>query len=275
MPLLPRDAGMVYVVDIEGFAAAYPNAFVRLDAIKADGKEVKFDGSKLFYGNIEGGGNYRIEMANIWGCGHNDSWNGLADSPFRPEGGEVVGETNLAFNSTFEVTFTIVALDNNGAGIYTPKLATVAGGWANSVWDATSGATFEVKYENFQYKLADNTTCKIDYTGENYGAGVIMNFVQTDNLYQFFPGAKAVLDKVVVDGTELTGWDASKIVNCSADGAGIHHRLELWNCWGETSQNGCAFGTPTGDGKDIITQLGFNTSISETITFKSLYATPW
>ncbi|MCI8999062.1 MAG: hypothetical protein HFJ95_08730 [Muribaculaceae bacterium] len=270
----PRPYGQVYVVDIEGFAAAYPNSFVRLDAIKADGKDVPFDGSKLFYGDIENKGTYRIELANIWGCGHNESWNGLGDSAFRPEGGEVTEETNLAFNSTFEVTFTIVSLDSNGAGMYMPKLATVAAGWAAQVWDATNSETFEVKYENFQYKLADNTTCNIKYEGEGYGAGVIMNFVQTDNLYQFFPGTKATLDKILIDGKELTGWDASKIVNTDADGAGVHHRVELWNCWGATSGN-CAFGTATGDGKDIMAPLGFNSSIEETVTFKSLYANPW
>lgn len=270
----PRPYGQVYVIDIEGFAKAYPNAFVRLDEIKADGKDVPFDGSKLYYGDIEGKGTYRIELANIWGCGHNDGWNGLGDSAFRPEGGEVIEETNLAFNSTFEVTFTIVSIDSNGAGVYMPKLATVAAGWGASVWDANNGDTFEVKYENFQYKLSDNTTCKIDYAGEGYGVGVIMNFVQTDNLYQFFPGAKAVLDKIAIDGKELTGWDPAKIVNTSADGGGVHHRLELWNCWGETSGN-CAFGTPSGEGNDIMLPLGFSSSISETLTFKSLYASPW
>lgn len=268
---VPRAFGQVYVLDIEGFAKAYPNSFVRIDEIKADGKNVLFDASRFFYGDIEGKGTYRVEMANIWGCGHNEAWNGLGNSPFRPEGGEVTEETNLAFDKTFEVTFTIVSLDSNGAGMYTPKLATVAAGWNAQVWDANNGDTFEVKYENFQYKLGEKTTCNIKYEAEGYGAGVIMNFVQADNLYKFFPGTKAVLDKVVVDGKGLTGWDASKVLNSQEDG---NHRIELWNCWGSTKDN-CAFGTPTGDGKDVITALGFNSSIEETFTYKTLYTSPW
>ena len=268
---VPRAFGQVYVLDIEGFAKAYPNSFVRIDEIKADGKNVLFDASRFFYGDIEGKGTYRVEMANIWGCGHNEAWNGLGNSPFRPEGGEVTEETNLAFDKTFEVTFTIVSLDSNGAGMYTPKLATVAAGWNAQGWDGNNGDTFEVKYENFQYKLGEKTTCNIKYEAEGYGAGVIMNFVQADNLYKFFPGTKAVLDKVVVDGKGLTGWDASKVLNSQEDG---NHRIELWNCWGSTKDN-CAFGTPTGDGKDVITALGFNSSIEETFTYKTLYTSPW
>lgn len=270
----PRPFGQVYVLDIEGFAAAYPNAFVRIDAIKADGNDVKFDASKFYYGDIEGKGTYRVELANIWGCGHNDGWNGLADSPFRKGGGEVTEETALAFNTTFEVTFTVVSLSSNAAGVYTPKLATVAPDFKVSVWDANNGETFEVKYDNFQYKLSDNTTCTIKFNGEGYGDGVIMNFIQVDNLYSFFPGTHATLDRLAIDGKEITGWDKSKVLDQDADRAGIHYRLELWNCWGATASD-CAFGTPTGDGKDVMASLGFNSSIEQTMTVRSLYSNPW
>lgn len=36
----PRKAGMVYLLELEGYSAAYPKAFVRIDGIKADGNEV-------------------------------------------------------------------------------------------------------------------------------------------------------------------------------------------------------------------------------------------
>jgi len=110
----PRTDGRVYILDIVGFADAYPNAFVKIDAIKADGADVPFDANKFYYGDIEGNGNFRVELANIWGCGSYNGW-GLKDSPFRKGGGVVDlnsdAETALAFNETFEVTFTIVSLD--------------------------------------------------------------------------------------------------------------------------------------------------------------------
>lgn len=66
-----------------------------------------------------------------------------------------------------------------------------------------------------------------------------MNFFETKELYKFFPGTTAVLDEISIDGNKLTGWDASKIVNTNADGNGIHHRLELYNAYGET-RDACA-----------------------------------
>lgn len=272
---VPRAFGQVYVIDIEGFAAAYPKAFVRVDAIKADGNEVKFDASKFYYGDLEGNGNYRVELANIWGKGHNDAWNGLADSPFRPGGGEVIEETNLAFSNTFEVTFTVVSVDNDGTGVYSTEFNVVSNGWAAQLWSHPCEGKIEVVYDDGRYKINGNATSTASYTHSDasFGAGVIMNFFQTNDLYKFFPGATAVLDKIAIDGTELTGWDASKLVNTDADGGGVHHRLELYNCYGAT-RDACAFGVRDAD-SDNLPALGFTSKIEQTMTFKSLYANPW
>lgn len=265
----PRVRGQVYLLEIEGYAAANPECFVRVDAISADGNEVKFDASKFFYGDIESNGTYRIEMANIWGKGHNDAWNGLKDTPFQPGGGETTDETALAFNETFEVTFTIVSITSNGAGDYSPNFVMVNGDWSAQQWGYNDGSKISVKYEDCQYSFDLN---KIDMTYEatGYSLGTIMTFVQTDNLYSFFPGVKAVLDGYYADG-ESVEFDAAKIVNTSADGNGVHHRLELWNCWGETSGAGCAFGEKEGD---LMPGLGFDSSVRMTVTYESLFATP-
>jgi len=262
---VPRTFGQVYVLDIEGYAAAYPDAFVRIDAIKADGKEVKFDASKFFYGNIENGGTYRVEMANIWGCGHNDSWNGLKDTPFQPGGGETTEETALAFESTFEVTFTIVSISSNGAGVYAPKLITVPD-WDHGTWGFDQGATFEVKYENFQYSLVA-PQFDIKYESADCAAGSIMTFIEVADLYGFFPGTHAVLDNLYLDGSEVT-FDATKVLDANDSSK---YRLELWNCYGVTKNAGCAFGTPDGD---VIKELGFSTSMEVKFTFHKLFAVP-
>ncbi|SHJ09434.1 hypothetical protein [Bacteroides stercorirosoris] len=261
----PRTFGQVYVLDIEGYATAYPNALVRIDAIKADGKEVKFDAGKFFYGNIEGGGNYRVELANIWGCGHNDGWNGLKDTPFQEGGGETTEETALAFESTFEVTFTIVSISSNGAGVYTPNLVTVNPSWTSD-WGFNQGATFEVKYENFQYIL-DAPQFDIKYEATDYAAGSIMTFIEVADLYGFFPGAHATLDNLYLDGTEVT-FDATKVLDANES---PKYRLELWNCYGATKTGGCAFGTPDGD---VIKELGFSSSMEVKFTFHNLFAVP-
>lgn len=260
-----RTNGKVYVIDIEGFSAAYPNAMVRVDAIKADGKEVKFDANKFFYGDIEDKGNYRVEMANIWGYGHNDSWDGLKDTPFQKGGGETTNETALAFNSTFEVTFTIASLTSNGAGVYTPNLITINPDWLGP-WDFNKSATFEVKYENFRYSVA-NPSLSIKYESDIHAAGSIMTFVQVANIHAYFPGMHATLDKFYLDGNAIT-FDATKVIdtNNSSD-----YRLELWNCYGATKGAGCAFGTPDGD---VLRELGFSTSMELQFTFQTLFAVP-
>ena len=97
-----------------------------------------------------------------------------------------------------------------------------------------------------------------------------MTFIETKDLFAAFPGVTATLDAMVLDGKE-TVFDATKIVNTSADGAGVHHRLELWNCYGETSANGCAFGESV-DG--TIKELGFSNSMQVKFTFNSLFTAP-
>ena len=260
-----RTNGQVYVLDIEGYAAAYPDALVRVDAIKADGKEVKFDAGKFFYGNIEKGGNYRVEMANIWGCGGNAGGNGLKDTPFRQGGGETTDETALAFNSTFEVTFTIASITGNGAGVYTPDLVTINPAWGGT-WGHNAGAAFEVKYDNFQYSVV-NPSFDIKYESADHAAGSIMTFIEVADIYGFFPGMHALLNNLYLDGTEVT-FDASKVLDANE---ASKYRLELWNCYGKTKENGCAFGTPDGD---TIKELGFSSSMEVKFTVGGLFSIP-
>lgn len=261
----PRSFGKVYLLDIEGYAASYPKSFVRIDDIKADGKEVKFDASKFFYGDIENNGNYRIELANVWGCGHYDAWNGLKDTPFQEGGGETIEETALAFESTFEVTFTIASINSNGAGVYTPNLVTVNPDWGGT-WGFNQGATFEVQYENFQYTLVA-PQLNIKYEAADAAAGSIMTFIEVGNLYGFFPGTHATLDNLCLDGSEIT-FDAAKVLDANEN---PNYRLELWNCFGTTKEAGCAFGTPDGD---VMKELGFSSSMEVKFTFHNLFAVP-
>ena len=262
----PRVRGQVYILDIEGYAAAYPNSLVRIDAIKADGKEVKFDASKFYYGNLEGNGNYRIEMANIWGCGRNDSWNGLKDTPFQPGGGETTDETALAFENTFEVTFTVASITSNGAGVYTPNLVAVEGTW-NETWGYNEGATFEVIYENNQYRLGTNTSFDIKYESSKHAGGLVMSFIEVADIYGFFPAMHATLDALYLDDKEVE-FDVTKVIDFQES---PKYRLELWNPWGATAGN-CAFGTP--DENNIIKELGFSSSMQVKFTFHSLFAVP-
>ena len=271
----PRETAFVYVIDIDGYGKEYPNALITVESIKADGVEVPFDANKLFYGDIEGNGKYRIELANIWGCGHNDSWDGLGDSAFRPEGGEVKGETNLGFKNSFEVTFNIRSLD--AAKTFYPTLVTINPSWGGS-WDWNDGSNFSLALNSgtHQWEVSQPQQ-SITITPENSGAdmsqGSIMTFVQINDLYSLFPGVHAKLNDVKIDGNSLTGWDASKVLDQNGDGDGRTYRLELFNVYGATSDN-CAFGNKVAGDTDYIQELGFSKSMQVDYTIERLFAIP-
>lgn len=260
-----REGGIVYLLEIEGFAAAYPNSIVTINQIKADGQAVKFDANKFFYGNLEGDGNYRVELYNIWGCGHNASYNGVADSPFRSGGGEVAGaEAALAFEQTFEVTFSIKK-EMPQTLSYPIKFITVNPDWGGP-WDYNEGQAVKVIYENNQYKIDPaSNTFNFKYVSDAHAAGSIMTFFQIDGFP--FKQPSVTFNGIRLDGVELTGYDASKIINSEDSG---NYRYELWNCYGATKGN-CAFGTANGD---VMESLAFSQSMEISFTMNSLFTEP-
>ena len=258
-----RTNGKVYVLDLEGFAAKYPKALVRIDAIKADGQDLKFDANKFHYGAIEGNGNYRIELFNIWGSGT------AQNSPFRANGGPgEAGEPALAFNKTLEVTFTVVSTTSDGTGVYTPTFNAVRG-WGEGeaqLWGYNDGSTLKVvKSDKGQYSL-ENNQFDMTYEGSGFEGGTIMTFIEFADLYGFFPGTHSTLDEFYLDG-QAVSYDKSKVVDANEN---PKYRLELFNCYGATKDN-CAFGVKDGD---LMRELGFNKSMRAKFTVHSLFPVP-
>lgn len=258
-----RTNGKVYVLDLEGFAAKYPKALVRIDAIKADGQDLKYDANKFHYGDLEGKGNYRIELFNIWGTGT------AQNSPFRANGGPgEAGEPALAFNKTLEVTFTVVSTTSDGTGVYTPTFNAVRG-WGEGeaqLWGYNDGSTLKVvKSDNGQYSI-ENSQFDMTYEGSGFEGGTIMTFVEIADLYGFFPGTHSTLDEFYLDGKAVS-YDKSKVVDANEN---PKYRLELFNCYAATKDN-CAFGVKDGD---LMRELGFNKSMRAKFTVHSLFAVP-
>lgn len=258
-----RTNGKVYVLDLEGFAAKYPKALVRIDAIKADGQDLKFDANKFHYGDIEDNGNYRIELFNIWGSGT------AQNSPFRASGGPgEAGEPALAFNKTLEVTFTVVSTTSDGTGVYTPTFNAVRG-WGEGeaqLWGYNDGSTLKVvKSDKGQYSL-ENNQFDMTYEGSGFEGGTIMTFIEFADLYGFFPGTHSTLDEFYLDG-QAVSYDKSKVVDANEN---PKYRLELFNCYAATKDN-CAFGVKDGD---LMRELGFNKSMRAKFTVHSLFAEP-
>jgi len=90
----------VFVVDIYGFVTKYPdiaaNAVATVDKIVInDGTEIAVDNSKILYGDLEGKGNFRIEIYNEYGAGTK------ADPP--------IDKSLIVDATSIEVTFTLAA----------------------------------------------------------------------------------------------------------------------------------------------------------------------
>lgn len=253
---------MVFTLDFQTLLAKYPNAFVRIDEMKCDGNAIQFNANNFFYGDIEGNGNYRIELFNIWGKGAVDG--NVLNSAFSNLQ-NVASDPAFNFSNSLEVTYTVFT-DGNGTGVYTPNLATIPDWSGAGTWGYNAGATFEVKYEDFQYSIV-NPSFNIKYESTDCAAGSIMTFIEVADLYGFFPGTHATLDNLYLDGTEVT-FDATKVLDANES---PKYRLELWNCYGATKTGGCAFGTPDGD---VIKELSFSSSMEVKFTFHNLFAVP-
>ena len=252
---------MVFTLDFAGMAKRYPNSFVRIDDIKLDGTSIRFDANRFYYGDIEGNGKYRVQLFNAYGAG--SVGNAVPLSPFSNVENQGT-EPAIHFKEKLEIVCTVIT-DGTGAGIYTPNLVTVNPDWG-SAWGYNAGATFEVKYENFQYSLVASQF-DIKYESADYAAGSIMTFVEVADIYKYFPGLHATLDNLYLDGKEVT-FDASKVLDANES---PKYRLELWNCYGATKDKGCAFGTPDGD---VIKELGFSSSMEVKFTFHTLFSVP-
>lgn len=254
-------SAMVFTLDFQTLAAKYPNALVRIDEMKCDGNAIRFNANNFFYGDIEDSGNYRIELFNIWGKGAAD---GKVQNSAFSNAQNVDSDPVFNFSSSLEITYTIFT-DGNGAGIYTPNLITVNPSWGGT-WGYNQGATLEVKYEDFQYSLVASQFA-IKYESADHAEGSIMTFIEVGDIYNYFPGLHATLDNLYLDGKEVA-FDAAKVLDTNES---PKYRLELWNCYGKTKEEGCAFGTPDGD---TIRELGFSNSMEVRFTFHSLFAVP-
>lgn len=89
----------VFVVDLNGMFAAYPEATATLDKVEVDGAEITVDASKIVYGDVEEKGNYRIEIYNIYGSTKDDPGVNSA----------------TAINESLAITFTVSGLGGAAA----------------------------------------------------------------------------------------------------------------------------------------------------------------
>ena len=232
-----RAGGKVVVIDFPGLMATYPNAIIRIDKIETDGKEVSFDVAKFKTGDIEGNGNYRIELFNIWGAGTG------SDSPFG--GGAKEQELALAYNSSLKITYTIVTLEGFQAGL-SAAASDWSGDWGSEKVGIGGPGTYTV----------------VNHTPVSNGMVVVLD---VEGFAGAFPNATMTLTKVEADGKEVP-FDNAKVKYGDIEGKG-NYRIELFNVFGATASD-----SPFGGGsKEQEPALGFTQSLAVTFTVNNLY----
>ena len=246
---------MVFTLDFAKMLSKYPNAIVTVTDMKCDGKSIKFDASKFFYGDIENNGKYRIEFFNVFGKGSADG--AVVESPFSAAT-NAGAEPAVNFTSTLEITC-FISLEPT----FTPNLITINPSWGGT-WGYNEGASFTVSVDENKKLTMSETAFDIKYSSADHAAGSIMTFIEVADFYGLFPGAHATLETLYIDDAEVTGWDKTKVVDSME---GTKYRLELFNCYGAT-KDACAFGVREGD---VISELGFTSSIRTKFQFNSLF----
>lgn len=262
------NGAMVFNMDFQHLLAKYPDAIVYINEIRCDGNAITFDANKFFYGDIENNGNYRIELFNIWGKGA--AAQKVIESPFS-SAANVESDPAFQVKNKLEIDYTITLYP----AAYTPGLITVNPDWYEPTnWAGAldpSGASFTYVVDENNKLAASKKEFDITINDAGFTAGSIMTFINTPNLMTDFPGTQMTLTGLEIDGKAITGWDAAKVANSND---GNQHRLELWNCYGITANQGCAFGTPIpGDGTSIVKELGFTSSIRVKFTVDSPFKT--
>lgn len=89
----------VFVIDLNGMFADYPEASATLDKVVIDGSEISVAADKVLYGDLEEKGNFRINVYNMY----TDDENNLAVNP------------ETAVSEYLSVTFTVTGLDADPA----------------------------------------------------------------------------------------------------------------------------------------------------------------
>ena len=267
-----RNNGQVYILDIPDFAADHPNAFIRIDDILADGVSIKYDANKFYYGNIENNGTYRVELANIWGLGGTGS--GLADSPFSNVG-ETNNETNLAFDNTFAVTFTIVSLNMDLNFEAHQTAVGLETGWnMPGTWDNDQEiANVSVLFENNQYSLATTDPYSITYNTTVAVPNGAVNLIDIRRFASYFIKPVVQLTKVTNDGADVS-FLPDKILYGDIEGNG-NIRIELYNIWGSGTASDPPFGNiEVVEGNNCTADLGYTASTTYEFTVSSLFEIP-
>lgn len=254
---------MVFLLDIVGLSEKFPGAIATVTDIRLDGESIAFDGSKMFYGDIENNGAYRFELFNAVGKGSADGV--VVESPF--SNGQNM-QVEPAINFTEKIEFDIFVSETS---TFTPFVGGMNENWGG-VWDAPAGAqSFNVNLNNNKIEFTCPTSWSAELVAEGFETGPRVLCVRIPGLYGLFPDMQCSLDGVAVDGNAVAIVDPSLALNGSADGNGVDYELTIYNQWNETLKVNSSLGAPVGE---LLPAAAFSNSVKVDFTIKNLFKAP-
>ncbi|MBR6359872.1 MAG: hypothetical protein IKS11_09530, partial [Lachnospiraceae bacterium] len=213
---------MVFCVDIVGAQAALDatGETFSLTGLKvlADGQEFAIDQSKVVTGDIEGNGNFRIEIYNEYGSTVNDP---------------AFEATSLSFKNTLEVEFSLAKTVKLSKTASTAFLMFSDRNWAFGNWDANLESATTVVDGAGTYKVVLNAT-EVGGDGTTPAAGAMVfcvdvvggsNAMKEEGMKYELKGLK-----VLADGKEFPV-DVTKVVTGDIEDNG-NFRIEIYNEYG-------------------------------------------
>lgn len=224
----------------------YPEHAMQIDKVEINGEEVEVG---KYYTTSDNGVDTRINLYNEW-CGH-DATTGTVDTSTIQYARRVDGDlTNVSpipvakdlFNGveTFSVTFTVALAANYGKverTYVTPSaewpttayLAYADGSWGDAQFWGDTTAETTVKYQTAEVTGFGQYTVGLDFTGTANGkaaGAAAFTALMVKDLEQIAPGACLTIDKVEVNGAEVT---IGAAYTSSDDGK--ETRSNLYNAW--------------------------------------------
>lgn len=192
--------------------------------VSTSGVTLAVDNSKILIGDLEGNGNFRIEIYNVYGSTASDP--GI--------------DTDFSFSSNLAVTWTISGLTDNfnadAVGQYDAVMSYAAASWDPSYWGGTP------KYDALVFGDGTYTNfVEVSYTAE----GVVVWVIDVQNMATDITDLDAVsvtIDKIVIDQSTSSLYttldvDNDKVLFVNKDGNDQDGRIEIYNEYGDTASD--------------------------------------
>ena len=214
---------MVFYIDVIGAGSTLNGYGVTDMKLTIDGKSVPVNVSKLNVGDLEGNGNFRIEIYNNWGSTK-------TDCPFDVS----------VLNSVIENVTVQFTLEAGKASVNNQGASTVPGQGSSSMWYWGSDYTAKMQYSDADWYPGVEVNGRVDASGTYTFWWDLADWEDASGINVFYIDILGAANethltslKIYADGVEIPV-DMDKILTGDLEGKG-NYRIEIFNIYGSTA----------------------------------------